>query len=142
MIFYLGDLDPSGVDMDRFLQEAFDYFELDPEQVEFTRLALTPDHVEKFGLPPMPKDAETLAKLRRDPRTATYTGGYVVELDALVAYAPKQFRQIIEDALNEKWDRSIKEELDDEANEMYDKLEEILEDIKERAKEKILKELK
>jgi exonuclease I len=90
----------------------------------------------------MPKDAETLAKLRRDPRTATYTGGYVVELDALVAYAPKQFRQIIEDALNEKWDRSIKEELDDEANEMYDKLEEILEDIKERAKEKILKELK
>jgi exonuclease I len=90
----------------------------------------------------MPKDAETLAKLSRDPRTATYTGLFVVELDSLVAYAPKEFRQIIEDALNEKWDRSIKEELDEQANEMSEKLEEILEDVKERAKEKILKELK
>jgi len=141
VIYYLGDLDPSGVDIERFLREALDYFGLDPDRVEFRRLAVTPEQVEEFKLPPRPEDAETLAKLEKDPRYRSYTHPYIVELDALVAYAPSDFREIVRRAIEEVWDREIFEKLRLRANEIEGKLDEMLEDVKRRARQKILDEL-
>lgn len=128
-IFYLGDLDPSGVDIQRFLEEAIRYFGLEKERVELVRLAVTPSQVEEFGLPPRPEDAETLAKLERDTRSKNYAYNYVVELDALVAFAPNEFRELIRKAIMDKWDKSIFEELKERAEELTEQAEEKLEEV-------------
>jgi len=141
VIHYLGDLDPSGVDIQRFLQEALDYFNLTDVDVEFNALAVTPTQVEEFHLPPRPEDAETIAKLHRDPRFKTYDRPYIVELDALVAYAPGEFRRIVTEAAGAVWDKSINDDLKAKAEELQEQADELLEDTKEKAKEKILRDL-
>jgi len=114
-VFYLGDLDPSGVDMERFLKETLEYFGLDSERVNVQRLSVTSEQVKKYNLPPRPDDAETLAKLERDPRTASYGLPFIVELDAMVAFVPQEFRQLILDAVNGCWDEQIYKDLKYEA---------------------------
>ena len=141
VIFYCGDLDPSGLDIERFLQEAIDYFGLPEEEVEFRRLAVTPEQVERFNLPPRPEDAETIEKLHRDPRFKSYQEQYIVELDALVAYAPSQFRRIVREAIDGIWDREIYEKLQEKARKLREEADKLLDDIKKKAKEKILKEI-
>jgi len=141
IVYYLGDLDPSGVDIQRFLQEALEYFEVDPEQVELQRLAVTPQQVETYNLPERPEDTETIAKLQRDPRYKTYTQNYIVELDALLAYAPSEFRRLVQEAIATRWDGSIYQKWREKAKELRQKAEELLEDVKERAKRKILDEI-
>lgn len=133
-VFYLGDLDPSGVDMERFLKEALDYFELDASKVKLRRLSVTDDHVEKYNLPPKPEDAETLAKLRRDPRSKSYRGKFIVELDAMVAFAPEDFRGIITDAVKSVWDRDLYNRLRAEAEEKNAAIQKLLDETKEKAK--------
>jgi hypothetical protein len=137
VIFYLGDLDPSGVDMDRHLKEALKFFGLNQEQTEFRRLALTSEQVEKYGLPPRPEDAETLAKLQRDPRTKNYDGKYIVELDALFAYAFEDFRNEIIDAVNSVWDKGIYDVLKKEAESLGGEVENVIDETVEKAKEKL-----
>jgi len=142
IIYYCGDLDPSGVDIQRFLTEALEYFGLEDDRVELKRLAVTSEQVERFNLPPRPEDAETIAKLKRDPRYKSYTLPYIVELDALVAYAPQQFRDIIIEAVNLVWDKTIYEKLSKRAEELSRKSHQILDDIKRKAKEKIIDDIK
>jgi len=145
IVYYLGDLDPSGVDIERFLKEALDYFGLDPEEVELKRLAVTSKQVERYGLPPRPEDAETLAKLENDPRyraqRSFWERAYIVELDALVAYAPSEFRQFVREAVENLWDEPTYEKLDDKARELRKKANELLKEVKEKAKQKIMEEL-
>jgi len=141
-VFYLGDLDPSGVDIERFLREAIEYFGLGSDKVELVRLAVTPEQVEMFKLPPRPEDAETIAKLGRDTRSKRYSLSYVVELDALVAYVPDSFKMIINSAISNVWDKSIYESLKARAAELSARSVELLERAKVRAKEKILKDIK
>jgi len=101
-----------------------------------------PEQVERYGLPPRPEDLETLKKLERDPRYKSYREAYIVELDALVAYAPSQFRRIAVEAVDEMWDQEIYDKLRKKAEELDKKADELLEEIKRKAKEKILKEIK
>jgi hypothetical protein len=138
IILYLGDLDPSGVDIQRFLQEALEYFELPKEKVELKRLAITPEQVEYFGLPPKPEDAETLEKLGRDPRSKKYTLDYAVELDSLVAYVPSEFRKMIDETIREYFDEELYNKLNEERNKLQEENERIKEDYIRKAKEKIL----
>jgi len=134
-VFYLGDLDPSGVDMERFLHEVLEYFGLDDSKVELSRLAVTDGQVREYHLPPKPEDAETLAKLGRDPRTANYAGEFIVELDALVAFVPQEFRRTITDAIKGVWDRGIYDKLRVEADEKNEAIAKILDEVKEKARE-------
>jgi hypothetical protein len=138
-VFYLGDMDPSGVDMERFLNEALVYFRLDG-RVNLERLSVTDEQVRRYKLPPKPEDAETLAKLKRDARSASYTGQYIVELDAMVAFVPQEFKRIILDAINRVWDREIYEDLKEMAKSINELIDEELTATKERAKE-LLKNL-
>jgi len=142
IIYYCGDLDPSGMDIQRFLKEAIYYFGLEDDRVELRRLAVTPEQVEAYNLPPRPEDAETVAKLQRDPRFKSYSLPYIVELDALIAFAPEQFRNILIESINKIWDKSIYEKLSKKAEELRKKSYEILDDIKKKAKEKILDDIK
>lgn len=134
-IFYVGDLDPSGEDMERFLKEALAYFGLDSDQIDFERLSITEEQVDEYHLPPRPDDAETIAKLHRDSRFANYTKDYVVEVDAMVAFAPEQFRKMIVDAINGVWDQEIYDDLLERADEENETMKEALADVKKQARE-------
>lgn len=140
-IIYLGDLDPSGVDIDRYIKEVFEFFGLDYNKITFTRICVTVEQVEKFNLPPRPDDAETLAKLKRDPRSASYTLDYIVELDSLLAFVPDQFRAIVRDTIRNIHDAEQYEELKREARQLQTRIDRIHEDYKDAMREKMLSEL-
>jgi hypothetical protein len=142
IIFYLGDLDPSGVDIQRFLEESLEYFKLPKSKVEIRRVALTPEQVDKYNLPPKPEDAETIAKIERDPRYKKYQFDYVVELDSLVAFVPQELRKMLIEAIDEIYDKELYEELDEKKEEITKKKEQILAKYKRIAREKILNLLK
>jgi len=137
VILYCGDLDPSGVDIQRFLNEALRYFGMDESKVELIRIAVTPEQVEEYNLPPKPEDAETLAKLQRDPRSKKYTYDYVVELDALVAYVPSDFKRILREEIEKYHDKEIYDKTKKEAEELRKKSIEIIENYKKKALERI-----
>jgi len=142
IVYYLGDYDPSGVDIERFLHEALAYFGIEQEKVELVRLAVTPEQIEKYKLPPRPEDAETLAKLARDPRSKKYKLQYIVELDALVAYVPQEFKRIVIEAIERVHDKEIYSEVKRQAEEIHQRSLEIINEYKRRALEKILGEVK
>ena len=67
--------------------------------VDFRRIALTEEQVSLFTLPTKP-DAETLDKLNKDPRLGEFKINhngqlFQVEVDALYAYAPIEFRNMV-----------------------------------------------
>ena len=126
-IIYLGDFDPSGKDIERFISEAMrDDFDID---VDVERIALTRDQIEDYRLPPQP------AK-RSDARFDDFVaknGNMAVELDAL---EPPVLKQLIDDAINEYYnqntfDRFVKPKEDEErkeVKEVIDKVEAALKD--------------
>lgn len=137
VVLYLGDLDPSGCDMERFLNEAYEFFGLDSSKITLVRLGVTRLQVEKYNLPPKPEDAETLAKLARDPRNAAYDLPYVVELDSLVAFVPQEFREELRSRIMAVFDNTVYEELREEAKRINAEVAAYLEEIKAAAREKL-----
>jgi len=107
VILYFGDYDPSGRDIQRDLNERlYRYY---AENYEVKRVALTKQQIEEYKLPPRPEDAETIEKLKRDPRTARYGMEYAVELDAL---EPPTLQEIIRKAIEnsiegDKWNKRL-----------------------------------
>lgn len=136
VVLYLGDLDPTGVDIDRFLQEVYEYFGV---EVEFKRIAVTPEQIEKYNLPPRPEDAETLAKLERDVRTKNYKEKYIVELDSLLAFVPNEFKKILREEINEYFDREKYDEIKAKHNKIKEKMNEKVDEYIEKAKKTYLK---
>ena len=142
VILYAGDLDPSGVDIERFLREALDYFGITQEQVIFKRVAITEDQVDKYNLPPRPEDIQTLQKLERDPRYKKYNKQYIVELDALVAIVPEEFREELRNTILQYHDEKIYEETREEAKRIREESKKIVEEYKKKALKKILEQAK
>jgi hypothetical protein len=92
-VLYFGDLDPSGKDIKRdFNRRVLLYGAKNIKDIR--RIAITEDQVKQYDLPKRPDDKKTLAKLRRDTRTAKYGMEYAVELDAL---EPEVLQKIIRD---------------------------------------------
>jgi len=135
VIFYLGDLDPSGLDMDRFLKDALEFFELDESQIEFRRLGVTGEQVDLYNLPPRPDDIKTLQKLAKDPRSKNYSEKYIVELDALVAIVPDEFKELLREAVLSVFDETVYKDLKEQAKEYNEQIDELLAEAKEKAKE-------
>lgn len=104
-------------------------------------MTMNSNNLKELKLPPRPEDAETIAKLRRDPRTRKYAGKYIVELDALIAYAPKDFKETIRNATLSIWDSKTYEKLKKEAEKLKEKAEKIREKYVQEAKKKILQQL-
>jgi hypothetical protein len=109
-VLYFGDFDPSGEDMDRHLSEALSYFELQ-YIVDFERVAVTEEQIDEYELPPVPKGSETLDKLDKDSRKDGFVDKYgqliAVELDALPAIVPEQFKQLIQESVDQYFDETI-----------------------------------
>lgn len=100
VILYFGDYDPSGRDIERDLRDRLiRYFGNDNFTV--VRIALTETQILEYNLPPMPEDAETLAKLERDTRSKSYGLEYAVELDAI---EPPILQKLISKAITEQID--------------------------------------
>ncbi len=90
VVLYFGDHDPSGLDMDRSLEERLGQLGWAPE---ILRAAITLDDVTRYKLPPNPTKSS-------DRRTRTYRaqhGNRSWELDALpVAVLRKRIVQMVE----------------------------------------------
>lgn len=139
-IYYITDLDPTGKDTDRHIIENLEFFGL-TERVEFVRLALTPEQVEEYNLPPMPTDKKTLEKLKRDPRAAKYREKYVTEVDALLAVAPGEFRSLIRDAITSLHDEEIHESVKQENREIAEMSRKMREKAIEDAKRVLMEQM-
>jgi len=105
-VLYLGDFDPSGMDIERDLLDRL--IRYGAEDMEVQRIALTLEQIREYDLPPMPAKTS-------DPRLAAFqadTGGSdAVELDAL---EPPVLQQLINDAIvaeidQDAWDKRLTE---------------------------------
>jgi hypothetical protein len=77
VILHFGDHDPSGRDAVDKIEHALREF-APAIDIEFCRLAVTPDQIEMWALPSRPTKTT-------DTRSKTWTGGDSVELDAIEA---------------------------------------------------------
>lgn len=98
LIFYIGDLDPSGEDMVRDIQDRLDMFTRDRLPLKVIKLALTPTQVREYNPPPNP------TKLT-DSRATAYIREHGYECWEVDALEPKVLRQIISEALDAIVDR-------------------------------------
>jgi hypothetical protein len=81
-IYYLGDWDPSGLDIERNIEDRLNEFA--DADIEFTRIAVTPEQVEQWSLPTRPT--------KRTDTRAKYFKGDSVEVDAI---PPNQLRSLV-----------------------------------------------
>ena len=101
-IIYLGDFDPSGVEMlPSMLQTLYDEMGVCQEILQGDRIALLPEQIEQHDLPSSP-DAVKLGDTRAKKFIEQY-GSQAVELDAL---PPEVLMDILENAIREKLDLS------------------------------------
>jgi hypothetical protein len=105
VILYFGDYDPSGEDIPRAIEE--NIRKLGCESIEVRRIALTKHQVLDWNLPPAPAK-ET------DSRTANWDGLGQVELDAVM---PEKLQRLCTDAIEELFDRSLYDELNEQESE-------------------------
>lgn len=106
LVLYLGDHDPSGIDMTRDNEERLSMFAGGP--IEVRRIALNMDQVEEFGLPGNP------AKLT-DSKAGAYIEKFGHESWELDALKPSTLERLIEDAVREVidfdiWNEKVAEE--------------------------------
>ena len=104
-VLYYGDSDPSGEGMDEDLMNRFnrlkDKHQYSDIKIDFQRIAVTKAQIDQYNLP-TDINAKTREKLERDPRAAKFLEKHgelrQVELDALPAIVPDQFRQLMLDS--------------------------------------------
>ena len=114
VVLMLTDFDPSGEDITRDLRERV--LRLVHNGVEdktiFEKVAVTLDQIEKYKLPSTPESAEEITKMQRDPRFRKWKYGlFRVELDALVALVPEEFKKILKAAIEKYFDWGIYEKV-------------------------------
>lgn len=112
-IVYFGDLDPSGESIDEIINSKLKQYGI--SGVDFQRIAVTEDQMNRFNLPRNP-DSETLKKLERDTRAKSFKqkhGGelFQIEVDALQAYAPDEFSRLTQRSIDQFFDEDIHERI-------------------------------
>ena len=142
VVLYLGDLDPSGRDIPRQLKESLEFFNLD---VHLEWVGITPEHVERYGLPQIPLDQEVLGKIHRDPRYPKYMDWLrdeqdiedemFAELDAWNGVAPDAIANELRPMVERYFDQSDLTEARREYEINKNKLEGLLEEAKEKLEE-------
>jgi hypothetical protein len=92
-LYYFGDHDPSGVHIDRVIENRLREFAPDAE-IHFERIAVTKEQIAQFNLPTRPTK-------RSDSRSKTFEGESV-EVDAI---PPRQLRAMVADCINRHVDQ-------------------------------------
>lgn len=109
VILYLGDHDPSGIDMSRDVLDRLCMFaRIDRDEMQVDRLALNMDQVEMYRPPPNP------AKIT-DSRAASYIKAFGRESWELDALTPEQLVSVVENAIyswrdEDLWDEMVAKE--------------------------------
>ena len=101
LVFYLGDHDPSGVDMSRDLEARLSEM-ASGSHVELRRLALNYGQVLDNNLPPNPTKSA-------DSRTAGYAEAYGADCWELDALDPPALVSVVRDAIEAELDRDMYE---------------------------------
>jgi hypothetical protein len=122
IILYLGDFDPSGVDIERDLTERLRRYGAGDFIVK--RIALTRDQILEYQLPPMPVKRSDA----RAPRFVAAYGDEAVELDAL---DPNVLRRVITAAIEEYIDVELWKKREKEIEELKGWLRERLRSIED-----------
>jgi hypothetical protein len=97
VILYLGDHDPSGLDMVRDIKgrvDTFKGYKTDEDTFEITRVALTSAQIKQYNPPPNP------AKLS-DPRAKDYIAQFGAKSWEVDALPPEVLHSIVEDSIVE-----------------------------------------
>lgn len=99
LLLYFGDFDPSGADIERSVGDSLEGdFDVD---FEIERVAITMDQIQQYNIPPAP--AKTTDS-RYEKFVADTGVAWQIELDAI---EPKQLQDIIEDAVEQRFDQDI-----------------------------------
>jgi hypothetical protein len=119
-VLYYGDFDPSGDNMFDELKSRMSKISLKPninmrlDEIDFQRVAVTPEQIKKYNLP-VKLDKSTKEKLNRDSRTTRfvekYGSLYAVELDALPALIPYEFKKLVIQSVEHFFDKEIYTEI-------------------------------
>lgn len=112
-ILYFGDVDPSGEDIQRDIERKLSKYLI--YDVDFKRIAVTEKQIAKFNLPRDP-DAKTLDKLKNDTRSDGFKSNhngelFQVEVDALTAYVPEEFKNMVLGPVDQYFDNDIYKKL-------------------------------
>ena len=112
-LLYLGDHDPSGLDMDRDIQERLSTFS--GHYIDFQRLALTMEQIEEYDPPPDP------AKLS-DSRAWAYISEHGHDAWELDALEPQVLHDLVEAAVLELRDEELHQQAMDVEEPMKEEL--------------------
>jgi hypothetical protein len=132
VVLQLGDFDPSGEDIVRDLRERLKMLSK-RDDIIFEKVAVTIDQIIDLRLPAKPESLEEITKMRRDSRYKSYVEKIKdmaeidervkklveeygspeirVELDALVALKPDEFKKILREAIERYFDREVYEKI-------------------------------
>jgi hypothetical protein len=125
-ILYCGDLDPSGENIDWYIKKRLK--QLGIEGVEFRRVAIRPEQIEKYNLPTLiaEKDPDKKAP---DPNMVEFIRRFGNKTCHLNAFFTKDhfntFKEILRDAVDDYWDEDIYQEMVDEYDVAADEPEEM-----------------
>lgn len=128
VVLYLGDHDPSGIDMTRDVRDRLNMFaglDVDEEYIKVDRLALNYDQVEALNPPPNPAK-ET------DSRFESYVDEFGETCWELDAIEPNQLAQIVTRAVENYRDQDLWDEAVERENEMRAELERMAKEYQEK----------
>ena len=106
-ILYLGDHDPSGLDMTRDIEERLNLFTGHPGEVDVVRLALNPDQIAQYQPPPNPTKIT-------DSRAEAYIRQHGHECWELDALSPTVISGLIRKAIEQRLDQAAWDEVLDQ----------------------------
>ncbi len=121
VLLYLGDLDPSGEDMVRDIDDRLVMFR---SRVEVRKIALNIDQVRRLNLPPNP------AK-RSDPRSRAFIEQYGAGSWELDAIPPDELERIVTREIEQYIDRDVMNEVLEEQQEQIEAAEKLLKKLEE-----------
>lgn len=124
-IIYLGDHDPSGIDMTRDVKERL-FMYSNGCDLEVVRLALNWDQIELWRPPENPAK-ET------DSRYSAYSSKYGESSWELDAIEPKQLAALVTDAVTERRDEDLWEEAVEAENSMKEQLNNFVDEYNDRS---------
>jgi hypothetical protein len=124
-LFYLGDHDPSGIDMTRDIKERLELFTYNRIRIETVRLALNYDQVEKWQPPENPAK-ET------DSRYAVYVEKFGESSWELDAVEPATLASLVEDAVKELIDLDTWQEVEEDETGMREELERFADEYEDK----------
>ncbi len=103
-IIYLGDFDPSGEDMVRDITERLGQFRV--EDVEVIKLALNPDQIKKWKLPPNPLKSDHRGRLT-DSRGEGFRDQYGDKSYEVDAIPPRDLQKMVRSAITREMDMDL-----------------------------------